>query len=150
MKLRYPPILQALVAGLVAWCLKLLFPKLDVTLPWSELIAVTIGLAGVLITVKAVGVFSANQTTINPIEPEKVSALVTDGLYRYSRNPMYLGLLLVVIGFAIFLQNLSSILGVVLFIFSMTQFQIKPEERVMSDKFGQNYKDYKARVRRWL
>lgn len=119
-------------------------------LPWSELIAVTIGLAGVLITVKAVGIFSNNQTTINPIEPEKVSALVTDGLYRYSRNPMYSGLLLVVIGFAIFLQNLSSILGVVLFIFTMTQFQIKPEERVMSDKFGQNYKDYKARVRRWL
>jgi protein-S-isoprenylcysteine O-methyltransferase Ste14 len=87
---------------------------------------------------------------VNPLKPQTASALVASGIYRYTRNPMYLGMLVVVVGWAVFLANVLSALAIVLFPAYITRFQIKPEERVLLSLFGEQYVHYSHQVRRWL
>jgi len=94
--------------------------------------------------------FKRARTTINPFKPENSTALVTSGIYRFTRNPMYVGLTLVVLGWAAFLCSAWALLGPVIFVLYISRFQIAPEERVLSAKFGAAYTEYTARVRRWL
>ena len=150
MILKYPPILQILVSLAIAWALQRSLPQFSVDVPFAEWIGVALGVIGVLITSVAVGIFAKNKTTINPVQPEQASRLVTDGLYRVTRNPMYLGLLLLVTGVVIWFENLAGIASIVLFIVTMTLFQIKPEEQVIEEKFGADYLAYKKQVRRWI
>ncbi|HEV8366930.1 MAG TPA: isoprenylcysteine carboxylmethyltransferase family protein, partial [Pyrinomonadaceae bacterium] len=75
---------------------------------------------------------------------------VSTGVYRFTRNPMYLGLLLTLLGWAAFLSNPASLLFVPIFVLYINRFQIKPEEQVLSSLFGAEYMAYKSRVRRWL
>ena len=94
--------------------------------------------------------FSRNETTVNPLEPDQAQKLVVSGLFRFTRNPMYLGMALVLFAWALYLANASAIIGPVLFVASITALQIKPEEEVLGKIFGQDYADYRKRVRRWL
>ncbi len=94
--------------------------------------------------------FMRLRTTINPLKPERASVLVTDGIYRYTRNPMYLSLLLLLLGYAIDLWYWPALLGPTAYVVYITRFQILPEERVLEDKFGADYLAYKQRVRRWI
>ncbi|MFL6647317.1 MAG: methyltransferase family protein, partial [Sulfurifustaceae bacterium] len=89
-------------------------------------------------------------TTKDPRHPERATALVTGGIYRITRNPMYLGLALVLVGWGIFLSNVLSLLGVVVFLGYLNRFQIVPEERALEARFGEAYRQYKQTVRRWL
>ena len=107
------------------------------------LIGLFFGLAGVKL-------FRHFDTTVNPVHPEQASKLVTTGVYQHSRNPMYVGLLCCLLTWAFYLQALSAFMVVPLFIGYMNQFQIKPEEAVLTRLFGQAYQDYCQRVRRWL
>lgn len=107
------------------------------------IIGVTFGLLGLL-------AFRRSRTTINPMKPGKTSALVNGGVYRVTRNPMYVGLALLLTAWAVHLSMLWAFVGPVLFIIYMNRFQIAPEERVMRSKFGEGYAAYAARVRRWL
>ena len=84
------------------------------------------------------------------MKPGSTSHLVTSGLYRYSRNPMYLGLLMMLIGWGLYLGSLSPLSMLPLFIRLLTKKQIEPEEIILMDKFGQEYKYYQQRVRRWI
>ena len=84
------------------------------------------------------------------MSPEKSSALVCTGIYKYSRNPMYLGMALLLLAWAIYLASVWALLGVMAYVLYITRFQIIPEERVMEKLFGQEYLAYKAKVRRWL
>ena len=149
-KLKYPPLLQFIVSAGISYGVSTLTPDLVFRIPFSPLLEIGLALVGIILLISAVGLFAKFNTTVNPMEPNKASSLVTNGLYNYTRNPMYLGLLLCLIAFVIWLQNPAAILGFVLFVITMTIFQIIPEEKVMSDKFGKEYEDYKARVRRWL
>ena len=149
-KLKYPPLLQFIVSAGISYGVSTLTPDLVFRIPFSPLLEIGLALVGIILLISAVGLFAKFNTTVNPMEPNKASSLVTNGLYNYTRNPMYLGLLLCLIAFVIWLQNPAAILGIVLFVIAMTIFQIIPEEKVMSDKFGKEYEDYKARVRRWL
>lgn len=106
-------------------------------------IGVVLGLAGIL-------QFALRSTSVNPHRPENASALVTGGVYRYSRNPMYLGLLLILVAAVFVLGSLTGLPIVLLFIVYMNRFQIKPEEDVMKEKFGDEFLDYKKRVGRWI
>ncbi len=90
------------------------------------------------------------RTTINPLDPSRASRLVTGGMFRWSRNPMYLSLLLLLVAYAIRLDSWLVWLGPALFFAYVTRFQILPEERVLSAKFGNAYHDYLRRTRRWL
>ena len=94
--------------------------------------------------------FFKKRTTPNPMKPEFTTGLVTNGLYKISRNPMYVGLLMILFGFAVYLGDLTPFLMLPLFYIVITEMQIKPEERMLEDKFGEEYLDYKNRVRRWL
>ncbi len=87
---------------------------------------------------------------MNPIKPGAASSLVSSGVYRFTRNPMYLGLSVTLLGWAMFLSNPLALLAVPLFVLYINRFQINPEERVLSSLFGAEYAAYKEKVRRWL
>ena len=87
---------------------------------------------------------------MNPIKPDTASSLVSSGVYRFTRNPMYLGLSVTLLGWAMFLSNPLALLAVPLFVLYINRFQINPEERVLSSLFGAGYAAYKEKVRRWL
>ena len=97
-----------------------------------------------------VGAFVHAKTTVNPLAPESAEELVTSGLFRFSRNPMYLGMLLVLTGGLIWLGAWSAMLAPILFIWVITEIQIKPEERALQQKFGDQFTLYRSRTRRWI
>ena len=94
--------------------------------------------------------FRHKHTTINPLTPSASSAIVTGGIYRVSRSPMYLGFLLVLAGWAVYLSNAGAALFLPAFVAYLTRYQIQPEERALLAKFGSQYAEYMSRVRRWL
>lgn len=94
--------------------------------------------------------FYKSKANINPIHLEKSNAFVTNSIYRFSRNPMYLSLVGLLVAWAVYLQSAVSFLGVFLFIYLITQWQIKPEEYWLEKKFGESYLAYKKKVRRWI
>ena len=103
--------------------------------------------AGALLVLWSAGIFRRHDTTLNP--QGKPSALATQGLYRWSRNPMYLGMLLGLLGLALLLGNVLQLAGPVLFA-AITARQIRHEEAVLEQCFGADYLNYKSRVRRWF
>ncbi|MGL5530066.1 MAG: methyltransferase family protein [Plesiomonas shigelloides] len=147
---RIPPPLIAASAALLIWLLSFLpghFP-----LPYGLRIALMIVLfaMGILLGIGGVIAFKRAQTTVNPLKPETASTLVVGGVYQYSRNPMYTGLALWLVAWALYLDSVIALAGVAVFVGYMTRFQIKPEERAMQALFGAQFELYKARVRRWL
>ncbi|MDA0118778.1 methyltransferase family protein [Vibrio sp. T11.5] len=122
--------------------------SLGLPAPWFVLfacfmIAVVVGLGGVYEFRKA-------NTTVNPIKVKDAAQVVDTGVFAYSRNPMYLGLFLLLFGLAYWLQNVLCVALAFVFVFYMNRFQIRPEERALEELFGAAYLDYKQRVRRWI
>lgn len=111
---------------------------------------VYVSTAGVLIALLGIWQFKVAKTTIDPKRPDKVSNIVSSGIYRLTRNPMYLGMLIVLIAAVFKFADLSGSLAIILFISYITLFQIKPEERMIEKLFGEEYLAYKNQVRRWL
>lgn len=105
---------------------------------------------GAVFAVTAVRQFGRAETTVNPLNPEKASSLVTDGIFAKSRNPMYVGLLMLLAAWTIWLQSLTNIAVAVLFIPVMNHFQIKPEERALRELFGAEFEEYCRNVSRWI
>ena len=125
--------------------------KIDlIILPTQNLISFIILLIGILILITPIFKFIKSKTTIDPIKFKKVSRLVTSGIYKYSRNPMYLGLLMIVMSTSIFYLNIFSITTPMLFYFWINRFQIKREEIFLTQKFGKEYLSYKNKTRRWI
>lgn len=131
---------------LVAW----VWPELTVRFPAQTALAGILAASGLATDLVSVARFFRQRTTINPLKPEAASHLVISGLYRYTRNPMYLGMLLVLIGWAIWLGHVIAFAGPVLFAIVLTRIQILPEETALEARFGQDFRDYKAQVRRWI
>ena len=125
--------------------------KIDlIHLPNQDLISIIILLIGVLILTNPIFKFIKSKTTIDPIKFKKVNKLITSGIYKYSRNPMYLGLLMIVISTSIFYLNIFSITTPFLFYLWINRFQIKREEIFLTEKFGREYMSYKIKTRRWI
>ena len=116
----------------------------------QDLISIIILLIGILILINPIFKFIKSKTTIDPIKFKKVNKLITSGIYKYSRNPMYLGLLMIVISTSIFYLNIFSITTPILFVCWINRFQIKREEIFLTEIFGKEYSLYKAKTRRWL
>lgn len=106
--------------------------------------------AGACFDWRAGRAFRKAHTTINPLRPDRAAAVVTMGVYRVTRNPMYLGLVLILLGLALYLASPWAVLGPPVFVAYITRYQIQPEERVLAARFGTPYTDYCAQVRRWL
>ncbi len=144
-----PPAYMLLFAGLM-WLLDRHLPLLEwIPAPWNKG-GLGIIAAALLLDLSSLLLFFKRHTTPNPFTPEKASQLVTSGMYRYTRNPMYVGLLTVLTGWAIYLGSLSPFFLIPLFMGVLTHQQIIPEEKILEEKFGQAYLDYKQSVRRWL
>jgi len=125
--------------------------KIDlINMPLQLEISIFILSAGILIFVNPVLQFIKSKTTVNPIQFEEVNKLVTSGIFKYSRNPMYLGMLMIVLSTSIFYLNIYSILTPLLFILWINKFQIKREEEFLIEKFGDEYLSYKKKTRRWI
>lgn len=150
LELLIPPPLVMLLSGLLMWLVTEIFPALTVAWLHSIKVAVAIALLGIVISLTGIVTFKRAHTTINPKNPTEVSSLVSSGIYRYSRNPMYLGVLLVLVGWMFYLGNSLAVLGILIFITYITRFQIIPEERLLEEKFQAKFLSYKNSVRRWL
>ena len=125
--------------------------KIDlILLPNQDLTSIIIFLIGMLILINPIFKFIKSKTTIDPIKFKKVNKLIISGIYKYSRNPMYLGLLMIVISTSIFYLNIFSITTPFLFYFWINRFQIKREEIFLTEKFGKEYMSYKTKTRRWI
>jgi protein-S-isoprenylcysteine O-methyltransferase Ste14 len=144
-----PPAVAALLA-LLMWWLASRTPVLELTLELRAVTAVMLLFSGLGVALSGVVFFQRAETTVNPFTPEKTSTLVTSGIYRYSRNPMYLGMLLVLLAWAAWLAAPWTLVGPVVFMAWITRFQVLPEERVLQRHFGQPFEDYCRHVRRWL
>jgi len=148
LKMKIPPVIQFFACALVAWILALSFVATATAVP--TIVPVVTALIGVSFLVFALSHFRKHQTTINPLEPGNASKLVTSGIYRVTRNPMYVGLLLILLAWSIWLGNLSALIPVPIFILLMTALQIKPEERALLHLFGDEYRRYQSSVSRWI
>ena len=125
--------------------------KIDlIILPTQNLISFIFLLIGILILITPIFKFIKSKTTIDPIKFKKDNRLITSGIYKYSRNPMYLGLLMIVMSTSIFYLNIFSITTPMLFYFWINRFQIKREEIFLTQKFGKEYLSYKNKTRRWI
>jgi protein-S-isoprenylcysteine O-methyltransferase Ste14 len=144
-----PPILMVL-AALLMWALDRWMPIAQwIARPWNRL-GVVVAALGVIIAVAEFARFHKVGTTVSPLDPSKASYLVTDGVFRFSRNPMYLGLLLLLIGWAVWLGSAAPWLVPPLFVIVLTVGQIFPEERALHERFGEQYVLYQRRVARWI
>lgn len=143
-----PPVIMIVTAALMWWTASSL-PSLAFAFPGRRAAAIVVGLAGATVALLGMISFRRADTTINPLNPAKTSALVVTGIFRVTRNPMYAGLLLVLTAWALQLSNFVVLAFPVLFVLYMNRFQILPEERFLAAKFGSDFAAYCQRVRRW-
>ena len=147
---RIPPPIVALLLAAVMWLLSLVVPRVEAP-PWLRVaLALAIAVPGAAFSIAGAVAFRRAKTTLNPLRPEAASTLVTGRVYRITRNPMYVGLLLGLVAWAVGLSSLEALVGPVAFMLYINRFQIGPEEKALSAKFGGDYAAYTAKVRRWL
>ena len=150
LELKVPPLVLVLVLALAMWFAARQLPSLAITFPWRHGLAITISGVGILFLLAGGYAFQKAKTTFNPMKPDTTSSVVASGIYRVSRNPMYVGFLFALTGWATFLSHPLPFLLLPVFVAYMNRFQISPEERALSAKFGNEYDTYKQGVRRWL
>ena len=132
------------------WFVDQRIPGGQIEIPMQLPVAILVAVCGLPLVISAMLAFRNVGTTIDPIHPEEASQLVVSGVFRYSRNPMYVSLSLILTGWGIWLGSVNNIAVLILFIYYITIFQIKPEEKVLTSLFGEEYEQYCAKVRRWI
>lgn len=146
MKLKLPPPLVFLLCvGLIY-----LIPNQFEQMLWLQVLSIPIAILGLYLDLSSLSAFWRQKTTISPFSPDKTSSLATDGVYRFTRNPMYLSLACYLFALTLWFANPFGIMAILLFVILITHFQIKPEEQILTEKFGQEYLKYQKKVRRWL
>ncbi|QDF65597.1 isoprenylcysteine carboxylmethyltransferase family protein [Shewanella sp. SNU WT4] len=150
MSLKIPPLFLLVLFAFAAWALSNVSLALDFApwLRWSLLLVY--GGVGIIFAVAGVREFRRCNTTVDPTKPNNTSALVTSGIYSVTRNPMYVGMAMWLLGWSGFLASPVAMMLVLVFVWYLTRFQIKPEEQVLTQLFGDEFKRYSAAVRRWL
>ena len=150
LELLVPPPQVGLTIAAGMWVAAHVPPVLQLPNPVRVLVVGALVAIGVAVGIGGVMSFRRAKTTVNPLKPETSAALVSTCVYSFTRNPMYLGMLLVLFAWAVYLWSMWSLVGPILFIVYITRFQIVPEERVLDRLFGAAFAEYKQRVRRWL
>jgi protein-S-isoprenylcysteine O-methyltransferase Ste14 len=149
LELRIPPLALAAIFAAAIGLASVHAPLIGFPFPGHRLAAVILAALGLAIALAGVVQFRRARTTVSPMSPEGTSAIVTTGLYRWSRNPMYLGMALALLGVAAWASTLAGYLLVAAFCAYLTRFQIVPEERALMASFGPEFVRYMTRVRRW-
>lgn len=150
LELKIPPVALGLLVAATMWGAARLAPCCEFQLPARAALAIGLMLAGAGISVAGVVSFRRAKTTVNPLAPANASSLVVTGIYRRTRNPMYLGMLLVLLGAGVMLGNALSLVLAIAFVPLMNRLQIGPEEKILAGLFGADFAAYRARVPRWL
>jgi protein-S-isoprenylcysteine O-methyltransferase Ste14 len=150
LELKIQPLALVLLAALFMWLGAAFVPQITFYFPYQRIAASAFIIAGVIVSTLGIVEFRRAETTVNPTKPESSSSLVTSGIYTRTRNPMYLGFLLILAGWGFWLGNLLASVVVQGFILYMKRFQIEPEERVLAGIFGEHFKLYCSQVRRWI
>lgn len=150
LELKIPPVVVFLLFAAAMWVIPFQIPMIDFFFSFRLPCSLILIIAGGVLAVAGIFAFHKGQTTLNPIKPEAASIIVTYGVYRFSRNPMYVGLLFVLTAWAVWLYNLLAFLFLPAFVLYMNRFQILPEERALHAKFGSEFNAYVMSVRRWL
>jgi len=150
LELKVPPPVVALAMVLLMWGVARWLPALRVLPLLPPLVPALLAVLGAASTIAGMASFRRLGTTVNPLQPAKATVLATGGVYRLTRNPMYLGLLLVLTGWALALGSVLAWAGPVVFVAWITRLQVLPEERALTTLFGAEYAAYCGRVRRWL
>ena len=145
---KIPPPIITLICGMGIYFSRPLFPKYNYIS--IDIIAASFLLLGIIILITAVLSFKRQSTTVSPLQPEKASYLVVSGIFKYSRNPMYLGMLLILISMTIKFNFVGGILIIFAFITFITKFQIIPEETALERLFGKEFTRYKKKTKRWI
>lgn len=147
---RLPPLLVALVVAATMRGAVALAPNLSIPFPGRAIVASVLVIGGALVIVAGLASFNRHKTTVNPFKPATASNLVDTGIYGRTRNPMYAGVAIALVGYAVFLSHLLALFAAFLFPAYIHRFQIAPEERALDQVFGEAYEAYKKRVPRWL
>lgn len=145
---KIPPPIVTLTFGLFIYFSKSFFPEFN-----NDLLGIASGLSliiGIGVLISAVASFRKQKTTVNPLDIEKASSLVISGVFKYSRNPMYLGMVFILLSIALKFNLIGGIILTLLFAIFITRFQIIPEEVVMEKLFKEEFDSYKKKTRRWL
>jgi protein-S-isoprenylcysteine O-methyltransferase Ste14 len=147
---KLPPVALTLLLAVVAWFLAYVFPLASLNFAFQALFAACFLVTGAAISLAGVYAFRVSHTTVNPTTPNGTTSLVTSGVYRYTRNPMYVGFGLALLAVVVYLGSIASSLVLPLYVVYMNRFQIRPEERMLLEKFGEPFATYLRNGRRWL
>ena len=150
LELRIPPALVFAIAAILMKLASWALPAWHVDVPGRNILAAVSAMVGLVLGVAGIVAFIRAKTTIHPTKPSEATSLVTTGIYTRTRNPMYLGLLMGLIAWGIYLGHPVSLLVLPGFVLYMNRFQIIPEERALAAAFGADFEAYRAHVRRWL
>jgi len=150
LELKVPPLLLTAVFAALIFGARAAWPRAVLPLPGHRVAAAVLGGAGLALLLGAALQFRRARTTLDPRDPARATRFVAAGLYRFTRNPMYLGMALVLLGAAAWTAQAVALLLVAVFVAWLTAWQIRPEERALAERFGASYTDYTRRVRRWL
>jgi protein-S-isoprenylcysteine O-methyltransferase Ste14 len=150
LELKIPPPLVAIAAAAVMWAISRAGSPIQLPIVPQAFVAVALVVIGFAFDIAGLMAFRRARTTVNPMKPELVSSFVSSGIYRVTRNPMYVGLVFILLAWAVYLASPWSLLGLPGFMLYTGRFQIQPEERFLQDRFGDEYRAYTRRVRRWL
>jgi Putative protein-S-isoprenylcysteine methyltransferase len=150
LELKVPPVALVFLMAALMWFVSWAMPAFGFEFPSGDVFAMSVAIAGAIISGLGILSFRQARTTVNPMKPDSTSSLVMSGIYRLTRNPMYLGFLLVLLGWAIFLSNALAFVFLPVFVVYMNHFQIEPEEKALHSLFGPPFVMYTLRVRRWL
>ena len=148
--LKIPPVIVVFIFACVMWMMALFNVWASISIPAEEVVALVIGLIGSSLVIAGAVEFRAAKTTVNPLTPELATSIVTKGIYRFSRNPMYLGFLIMLGAWGVFLGNSVAITLMPVFVGYMNRFQIIPEEKALLAQFEDDYAHYLASTPRWL
>ena len=148
--LKVPPPAVAALCALLMWAASRQFPELEFENPGRSLATGALVMAGLFFDIAGFLAFRDKQTTINPLKPTGTITVVQHGIYRLTRNPMYVGQLLLLLSWAVWLSHFAAVIGLPVFVAYLNRFQIMPEERILAANFGEVYSNYAKRVRRWF
>ena len=150
LELRIPPLVIVPLTALGMWLVSSLGPSFSWPASARMLWSGVLGIAGLGVAFAGVREFRVAKTTVNPMKPAEASRVVRSGIYRYTRNPMYLAVAMALLAWAAHLGHALAPCGVVLFVAWMNRFQIPPEERALAALFGDQFERYRGKVRRWI
>ena len=145
---KIPPPIVTFICGLAIYFSKTFFNQFFSYN--SNTISLFLLILGLTVFILAVKAFNRKKTTVNPLEPRQASSLVSSGIFKYSRNPMYLGMLIILLSLSSKFNLIGGMIISLFFYIFITKFQIIPEEAAMNELFGNEFIVYSNKTRRWI